>query len=321
MAKVNLLLRQINDVTNKVYKKTSKPKLIIFLDIIFCLFWYRASPNNYFYFGFYDLDLKHRYTYTTHQISEKIQKKYNNKDYIDVFYDKYEFSKVFKDYYGRKCIKTDGITIEKYCEFVKGQNKIIFKPLLGGQGKGIEIIDIENPVQSYKKIETLHSGVLETWINQHDDLNSLYCESINPIRVTTVFDGNKCHLLAATLTIGRNTRFANASQNSLFALVNVNNGLVYTDACDYDLNLYKEHPQTKVKFKGFQIPYWDEVIDMLSKASSLVPQVGYIGWDVAITDNGPIIIEGNNDPGYVGYQLAVLCPDGIGTKSIYSKYL
>ena len=41
------------------------------------------------------------------------------------------------------------------------------------------------------------------------------------------------------------------------------------------------------------------------KASEKIPQIGYIGFDIAITKNGPILIEGNELPGYDLYQSKV----------------
>ena len=47
--------------------------------------------------------------------------------------------------------------------------------------------------------------------------------------------------------------------------------------------------------------------ELVKKAAMVLPQVGYIGWDVAITENGPAIIEGNN---YCAYDFPQLPDDG-----------
>ena len=44
---------------------------------------------------------------------------------------------------------------------------------------------------------------------------------------------------------------------------------------------------------GMLIPYWNEVVEMAERASLKVPQIHYVGWDIAITDKGPVMIEGN----------------------------
>ena len=37
---------------------------------------------------------------------------------------------------------------------------------------------------------------------------------------------------------------------------------------------------------------------MCIKAYKRIPQVRYIGWDIAFTNNGPVMVEGNEYPGY-----------------------
>jgi D-alanine-D-alanine ligase-like ATP-grasp enzyme len=37
---------------------------------------------------------------------------------------------------------------------------------------------------------------------------------------------------------------------------------------------------------------------MCKQAAKKIPEVRYIGWDVAFTENGPVIVEGNEYPGY-----------------------
>ena len=63
---------------------------------------------------------------------------------------------------------------------------------------------------------------------------------------------------------------------------------------------FETHPLTGIPFMGFQVPLWDEALDMVRKAARKA--YGYnchwIGWDVAITPDGPVLVEGNNLPGY-----------------------
>lgn len=51
---------------------------------------------------------------------------------------------------------------------------------------------------------------------------------------------------------------------------------------------------------------------LASEAAQVIPQVGYVGWDVCFTPNGPCLVEGNPFPGHDIYQLPVHTPDKIG---------
>lgn len=51
---------------------------------------------------------------------------------------------------------------------------------------------------------------------------------------------------------------------------------------------------------------------LASEAAQVIPQVGYVDWDVCFTPNGPCLVEGNPFPGHDIYQLPVHTPDKIG---------
>lgn len=55
--------------------------------------------------------------------------------------------------------------------------------------------------------------------------------------------------------------------------------------------------KNKKKIVGFEIPKYKEVIDFVKELGVVVPKVRYVGWDIAITNNGPVVVEGNNFSG------------------------
>lgn len=319
--KIRYICQSMQINVNKVSKKYGGIRIVIFADMIFSMIRYSASPSNYYYFGFAKLDHNQRKTYVTHQISEQIQRKYNSDKYQIVFYDKMIFSRVFSDFYGRKCMATETMSRNDFITFTDDRSKFIYKPLEGGQGKGIQVFEknASNFTKAYDELKGSH-GIIEEWIQQHPKMQELYPDAVNIIRVQTILADNECHFLGATLTIGNKSKIANASANSIFALVDVKSGRVNTNGCDYNDNIYICHPETGIHFQGFLIPMWEQVIEMLRKAAIRVPEIGYVGWDIAITETGPILIEGNNDGGYIAYQLFELS-NGHGMKDLYQKFL
>ena len=63
-----------------------------------------------------------------------------------------------------------------------------------------------------------------------------------------------------------------------------------------------------------------EAVELVKKAAEVVPQVGYVGWDVGISENGPVIIEGNSFPG-VFQKRASLSKDKTGIIPKYRQYM
>jgi glutathione synthase/RimK-type ligase-like ATP-grasp enzyme len=50
-----------------------------------------------------------------------------------------------------------------------------------------------------------------------------------------------------------------------------------------------------VIFEDFTIPMFNEAKELVLKTASYMPGLRLVGWDVAIGENGPVIIEGNSD--------------------------
>ena len=64
-----------------------------------------------------------------------------------------------------------------------------------------------------------------------------------------------------------------------------------------DDNIFGIHPTSKKQILNFQVPQFEEAKKLVLEAAKEIPEIKYIGWDVAISDKGPCIIEGNSYPG------------------------
>ena len=58
------------------------------------------------------------------------------------------------------------------------------------------------------------------------------------------------------------------------------------------------------------MPYWNEAKEMVKRAAKLSTHVRYVGWDVGMSEKGPVLIEGNQFPGHDIYQVAEKMKDG-----------
>lgn len=107
----------------------------------------------------------------------------------------------------------------------------------------------------------------------------------------------------------------------MISKVDINKGILISPAANLSGEIFIKHPSTNKLIKNTEIPYWEEIREMVTEASNVVPEVGYIGWDIAITPKGPIIIEGNANPGHQSMQLKPLLSNNIGYRKIYEKFL
>lgn len=98
------------------------------------------------------------------------------------------------------------------------------------------------------------------------------------------------------LRTGRKGSFVdNAGSGGIFAALDSKSGIVIAEGIDELGSRYTNHPDSGVKYVGFQIPEWDDAISLCKSAAKEITKNKYIGWDLAHTENGWKIVEGNTN--------------------------
>lgn len=326
--------KAMRETIKKVQKENGKSKLSILLDMQKCARKYGAGYSDYYLFEFYKRTDEERNTYLTRGRNAMLYKRYCDMDYLHYFVNKDEFNERFKEYLKRDWIKVNGTDKKKVVEFLNKHDTFMAKPIDNFGGIGIEKIK----TSEYDSIDKIYDYLtreganyeLEEIIKQHPDLDKLYPGSINTIRVITIIttDDNKpyisipteerknaklkCRVVYACCRIGNGKCIDNFTSGGMVTPVDEKTGIIKYPAMDKRKHIYEKHPVTDCKIPGFQLPYWNEVLEMCKKASFEIPEIGYVGWDVAITPTGPVFVEGNELPGYDLCQLPIHSPDNIG---------
>lgn len=316
---LNMGYQNMFETAKKISEKTGKPYFIVLLDIIYSGLKYQAGYHDYLEFEFYLLTKEQRKTYLTRGINNQIIKLYNNKEYFNKFNDKIEFNRIFNDYLKRDWIYLREVKGDAFAEFLKGKKAIIVKPIDGEGGTGIEKININRNTDGKKLYRSLRKSgqvLVEDFVKQHADMNSLYKNSVNTLRLFTFIENGKVTFLQGILKIGNGGVVDNFSSGGMYTFVN-QNGKVTVPAIDKDDKIYEKHPKTKKEFVGFQVPMFKEAVNLVKNAAKEIPEVAYVGWDVAISEEGPVLIEGNCFPGVFQIRPS-LSKDKVG---ILPKYL
>lgn len=297
--------KELFNKAEEIGKKINKNKYSVLLDMTKCALKYGSGYMDYFEFEFYLLNDEERSTYLTGRINNEIIKKYNNKEYFNKFSNKVEFNKIFNKYLGRSYIDLSTCSFKEFKEFILDKDKIIVKPISECGGKGIEVIEIDknklkneyNVLKIYNKIVKNNQMLVEEYINQNSRLANIYSKSVNSLRILTFIDdtGN-VRIMNSILKIGNNGNVDNFSSGGMYTFVN-NEGIVYVPAIDEKGNIYSKHPITKENILGFHIPNYELVLPFVTELALVVPEVRYVGWDIVITEDGILVIEGNEYPG------------------------
>lgn len=140
--------------------------------------------------------------------------------------------------------------------------------------------------------------IVQSRLEQCEDMNRLYPNSINTIRIITIRDKEGVpQFFHSLLRIGAGGNVVdNWAKGGIVVGIDKDG---FLGKWGYFKPQYGKktihHPDTNVVFEGFRIPYYNEAIDVCLSYHQRLKNVYAIGWDVAITEDGPILIEGNDN--------------------------
>jgi len=291
-----------------------------------------CTPKEYYLYRMYEMTADEQDTVLVASIQKLLQKKYGvNKEFVNLLYDK-EKTNVFFDEYIRRpwCVNTK-VTFEEFVSKFENAKRIIYKPLDGNRGRGVEAFDINEATirEVYDILSGYPGGVVEQYVVQHPDMLKMCPTSVNTIRVVTFSsnstpvteDGKYMDIAYTSLRIGGGSSIVdNFHSGGMVSHIDIETGTLITDAADMECNVFEAHPMTGFKFKGFKIPYYEEVIKMVTDAITKNQIEGYLGWDIAIAEDGPILIEVNDRPGVVLLSTPYAAQKK-GMKYVLAKYL
>ena len=175
------------------------------------------------------------------------------------------------------------------------------KPLDLTGGHGIEKLktgDFASTDEMYDYLKEHNFGLCEQYIVQHHDMAAFNPYSVNTFRICTILTNGEPHVLYFYVRMGNGEKVVdNLHSGGLTCPVDWETGKIkYKGYALFD-KYYDVHPNTGHPLVGEQLPFWKEAIEMCFEAAKSLPQVAYVGWDVGITENGPVLIEGNPFPG------------------------
>ena len=314
------MFKQI-DVVNK---RSGKNKFIIFFDMIICGFKYQAGYMDYMLFEMYNLSSKQRKTIMTRGKNNKLIKKYNDFNYKSYFLMKDQFDNKFKKYLHRDFLVINENSLNDFNLFIKKHSIFFAKPLDGQCGKKIEKIDVSKyDGDLFMHLLDNKLYLLEEPIIQHDEINRLHPCSINTIRMVTIYNKEKKQgkVAVAYFRIGNGKCVDNFNSGGMVVPIDKKSGSILYPAQDKAGNLYYNHPLTNTAIVGYKIPMFQKAIKLAEELSGIIPEMGVVGWDIAITPKGPVVVEGNEFPGHDIYQLPPHRTDGIGVLPEFEKIL
>ena len=207
--------------------------------------------------------------------------------------------------------------IEALNGLLESRDRLVFRPTSGGAGGGVMILQSrDSGIEVNGETSTLHDVagflrgqgcyIVTPYIEQARYADTIYPHALNTVRMLTIWDSNENEpvLVRAVHRFGSSRSFPmdhfHAGFGGVCAPVDLESGKLGTAlSLDRDgrLKPFDRHPDTGGRISGVTVPFWQETTAMVLKAARHYAAAPYIGWDIAVSGEGPSFIEANSPPG------------------------
>ena len=267
---------------------------------------YGTTFTDYFEIGFYSLKPSEKETYLTQRFAHKFAFSVDTEESINAHNSKVLEYQKLKPFFKRDQLSATDCSFEEFAAFTSKHPTFLYKPDQNDCGKGIQKITVtpETDLHDLYAQLTQSAAVLDELVIQHPSLEQLSPGSVNTIRIISLKVGSEVHLLAAAIRTGNGKDpVDNFAMGGVAGAVDLATGTIIADGVDHSNRTYALHPVSQIPLKGFQIPLWDEVTQLVKDAGQAYDH-NYIGWDIAVREKDCVVIEANPRPMIQLFQVA-----------------
>jgi glutathione synthase/RimK-type ligase-like ATP-grasp enzyme len=267
--------------------------------VVVDMLWQAGMRNvgfqDYIDYDFAILSPAERATYMTHPVSNQISQRYDHPDFRHIFQDKIAFDRVFSEHLHREWMVVEDDNADAVRGFAERHGTIVTKEPVGQAGTGVHryhAADIDDWDAFHAGLRERGELLIEQLIVQHPDLAAVCPGTVNTTRVTAFFDGTDTHILAIAQKFGRGAVSDQMTFGGFYTMLD-DDGHAVGAGYDSHGHVHETHPDSGVRIADFQLPMMDEVRTFVDRVARVVPQVQYVGWDIVVTPDGPVLVEGN----------------------------
>ena len=167
---------------------------------------------------------------------------------------------------------------------------------------GIEMNGVYISIDSFiEKISNKIWLVQKLYIS-HLKLREINSSALNTTRIVTILKNSNPEYLTGFQSFATgNAKTDTWGKGSVYVGIDIRNECLkkygYFNPEDKNNSISDKHPDSGIIFTDFKIPYLKDAVNLCIRTHKLLYFNYVIGWDVAITDEGPVIIEANEKPG------------------------
>ncbi len=168
--------------------------------------------------------------------------------------------------------------------------------ILAGDGSRIAVSDFADFVPK----EFPGGYIIQSRVTPHVDIARICGNRVATVRMlTTCVEGN-VEIMGTAVKIPAADSMADNywRAGNIIAEVDPATGLVGRAVSGLGLDQVEmpNHPDSGAEITGFTLPLWDDAVDLVHCGHRVLESIPLIGWDIAISNAGPVIIEANETP-------------------------
>jgi hypothetical protein len=200
--------------------------------------------------------------------------------------------------------------------------RFVVKPTLGKKGADVRVLcrlDELSPAPD-------HDAVGTPFVRQHAYAEAIFPSALNTIRLLMLRDDEGAFAGAATHRFGSEATGVtdNFSRGGLVAGIDLQTGRLARALAVGPGNALVEHathPDTGQRIEGVVVPGWPRLLELAAELGEAFPYLIYVGWDIAVTEGGPVVIEGNSHPSLRFFQLFERLLDRPRLRRFFARHL
>jgi hypothetical protein len=182
-----------------------------------------------------------------------------------------------------------------------GGRELVAKPALGEGGSGFRLLGaVADATALQAKLAQSRGPLLvQPRLYVHPSLQELALAALPTARIVTMRDEKgQPEIVGAAFRFARDPGAAvdNMKAGGLIAGVDLESGRLGLACTGYTAGDYSRHPVSGTLIEGRELPDWRAARALAVRAHDAFADYVVIGWDVALTSTGPVLIEGNGKP-------------------------
>lgn len=307
-----------------VQSKKGVSTIRLYTDILLSVYKYNIGLMDYFTFKFYEKSDLERSKWVGTGFKYEFDLRMNPVSTRNILENKLEFYEAYKPFIKHDFCSIKDITLENELAHKVISNhtgKIVVKDSTGQCGWDVQVLEAKDfSLQTLLKyMKSKKFDLAESFVQQHSAIQSLSSSGLNTVRMITMINNKgEVDFLGARMRISVNSHVDNLASGNIACPIDIQTGKINGPGVYSDITKTEvlNHPISGVQLIGFQIPMWEEIMETSKKIALHRPENRGVGWDIAVTENGPDFIEGNHNWCKILWQI----PVNQGLKSILQEY-